>query len=50
VKFFIIKKGCVYKGLSKDSYDKSKLMVKKWDDNNLLDTKKPLTNFKMWNS
>jgi len=26
--------------ISKDSYNRNKLMVKKWDDNNLLDTLK----------
>jgi hypothetical protein len=35
MKIFVIKKGHFYKGLSKNSYNKSKLMVKKWDDNNL---------------
>jgi len=40
MKISIIKKGHIYKGLSKDSYNRSTLMVKKWDDNNLLDTLK----------
>jgi len=50
MKFFVIKKGHLYKGLSKESYNRSKLMVKKWDDNNLLDTKKTITISKMWSS
>jgi hypothetical protein len=40
MKISIIKKWYFYKGLSKDSYNKSKLMVKIWDDNNILDTLK----------
>jgi hypothetical protein len=40
MKIYIIKKGHFYKRLSKDSYNKSKLLVKKWDDNNLLNTLK----------
>jgi hypothetical protein len=43
--FFVIKKGYLYKGLPKDSYNRSKLMVKKWDDNNLLDTLKKQSQF-----
>jgi len=46
MKISIIKKGHFYKGLSKDSYNKNKLMVKKWDDNNLLNTLKIIHNFK----
>ncbi len=42
---FIIKKEHFYKGLSKDSYNRNKLMVKKWDDNNLLDALKKLSQF-----
>ncbi len=38
LKISIIKKGHFYKGLSKDSYNRIKLMIKKWNDNNLLDT------------
>jgi hypothetical protein len=37
VKFYVIKKGNFYKGISKDSYNRSKLMVKIWNDNNLLE-------------
>ncbi len=40
----MIKKGNFYKRLSKDSYNKNKLLVKKWDDNNLLDTVKTIHN------
>jgi len=39
VKIFIIEKGHFYKGLSKDSYNKSKLL-EIWDDNKLLNTLK----------
>jgi hypothetical protein len=46
VKISIIKKGPFYKGISKDSYNKNKLMVTKWDDNNLFDTLKKIHNFK----
>jgi len=46
MKTFIIKKGYFYKGFSKDSYNRNKLMVKKWDDNNLLNTLKKICNFK----
>jgi len=31
MKFFVIKKGHFYKGLSKDSYNKSKLVIKKYE-------------------
>jgi hypothetical protein len=40
MKIFVIKKRHFYKELSKDSYNRIKLMVKKWDDNNILDTLK----------
>jgi hypothetical protein len=43
--FFVIKKGHFYEGLSQDSYNKSKLMVKKRDDNDLLDTLKKKSQF-----
>ncbi len=46
MKIFVIKKWHFYKGLLKDSYNKSKLIVKKWDDNNLLNTLKNIHNFK----
>ncbi len=46
MKIFVIKKGHFYKGLSKYSYNKSKLKVKKKkDDNNLLDTLKKYSEF-----
>jgi hypothetical protein len=45
MKVFFIKKGQFYKGLSKDSYIRFKLMVKKWDDNNLLYTLKQHSQF-----
>jgi len=45
MKIFVIKKGHFYKGLSQDSYNKIKLMVKKKDDNNLLDTLKKNSQF-----
>jgi len=38
MKICSIQKGHFYKGLSKDSYNKIKLIVKKLDNNNLLDT------------
>ncbi len=41
----IIKKWHFYKGLLKDSYTTNKLMVKKWDDNNLLHTLKKHSQF-----
>jgi len=34
----VILKRHFYKGFSKDSYNRIKLVVKKWDDNNLLNT------------
>ncbi len=34
-----------YKGLSKDSYNRNKLMVKKWNDNNPLKTLKKHSQF-----
>jgi hypothetical protein len=43
---FVIKKGHFYKGLSKDSYNRNKFMVKIWDNNNLLYTLKKIHNFK----
>jgi hypothetical protein len=46
MKIFIIKKGHIYKIFSKDSYNRSKLMVNKWDDNNLLYTPKNHSQFK----
>jgi hypothetical protein len=45
VKFFVIKKGHFYKGLSKDSYNRNKLMVKNMGDNNLLNTLKKHSQF-----
>jgi hypothetical protein len=38
MKDFIIRNGHFYKGLSKDSYNRNKFMVKNWDNNNLLNT------------
>jgi len=46
VKISIIKKGHFYKGLSKDSYNRNKLMVKNMSDNNLLNTLKKIQNLK----
>ncbi len=44
MKNFVSKKGHFYKELSKDSYNRNKLMVKEWDDNNLIrHTKKTFT-------
>jgi len=45
MKKFIIKKGHFYKLLSKDSYNKNQLMLKKRYDNNLLNTLKNIHNF-----
>jgi len=45
MKIYVIKKGHFYKGLSKDSYNTIKLMVKKRDDNNLLNTLKRHSQF-----
>jgi len=45
VKSFVIKKRHFYQGLSKDSYNKNKLKVHKWDDNNLLYTLKKHSQF-----
>ncbi len=45
MKISVIKKGHFYKGLLEDSYNINKLMVKKWDDNNLLDTLKKHSQF-----
>jgi len=44
MKKIIIKKGHFYK-LSKDSYNKNKLMLKKWYHNNLLNTLKKYSQF-----
>jgi hypothetical protein len=45
--FFVIKKKHFYKGFKKKSYKKNiKLMIKKWEDNNLLDTPKEHNNYK----
>jgi len=49
VKNFVIKKGHFYRGLSKDLYNKIKLMVRKRNYNKLLDTKKTFTISKFWN-
>jgi len=45
VKISIIKKGHFYNGLSKDSYNRNNFMVKKWDDNNLLNAPKNHSQF-----
>ncbi len=45
MKNYVTKKGHFYKGLSEDSYNINRLMVKKWNDNNLLDTLKKNSQF-----
>jgi len=45
VKFYPIKKGHFYKGISKDSYNIKKIDGKKNDDNNLLNTLKNHSQF-----
>ncbi len=40
-----VKKFVIKKRHSKDSYNRNKLMVKKWDNNNLLDTLKKHSQF-----
>jgi hypothetical protein len=45
MKFCFIRKRHFYKRLSKNSYNKKKLMVKKLDDNNLLNKLKIIHNF-----
>ncbi len=45
MKNYVTKKGHFYKGLSEDSYNINRLMVKKWNDNNLLDTLKKHSQF-----
>ncbi len=45
MKIFVVKKWQFYRGPSKDLYNKIKLMVKKWNDNNLLDTLKKNSQF-----
>ncbi len=45
MKISITKKGHFYKGLLEDSYNINKLMVKKWDDNKILNTLKKHSQF-----
>jgi hypothetical protein len=45
MKNYVIEKKHFYKRLSKDSYNRNKLMVKNMSDNNLLDTLKKHSQF-----
>ncbi len=45
MKNYVIKKTYFYKRLSKDSYNRNKLLVKNMGDNNLLDTLEKYSQF-----